>query len=225
MPRMSCPYSAMEGSSAGGSRRMSFPETPLFRSRQSQAESADTNTDHVYKNEYVYEDDKPKQVKHNTTGNTSDVIYHFTYDALGANTNVSVGNQSIITKAYSEDRSHVLESETYGNSGTITYDYDDFDRLTEVKLDNDNTKKVTYTYGNNGQIEKVENAETGITSAFRYDLAGRPMGSEEKDGNGTTVHSLRATYDECQNLESSIEKVQVKILNLKEYGLICIQAK
>ena len=70
------------------------------------------------------------------------MVYHFTYDALGANTNVSVGNQSIITKAYSEDRSHVLESETYGNGGTITYDYDDFDRLTEVKLDNDDTKKV-----------------------------------------------------------------------------------
>ena len=68
MPRMSCPYSAMAGLSAGGSQRMSFPETPLFKSRQSQAESADTNTDHVYKNEYVCEDDKLLQVKHTRPG-------------------------------------------------------------------------------------------------------------------------------------------------------------
>ncbi len=43
------------------------------------------------------------------------------------------------------------------------------------------------------------------------------MGSEEKDGNGTTVHSLRAAYDECQNLESSIEKVQTGPNTLTAY--------
>ena len=47
-----------------------------------------------YKNEYTYEKDRLATVKHNTTGDSVDVRYSFSYDGLGRQTTVKVDNPS-----------------------------------------------------------------------------------------------------------------------------------
>ena len=57
----------------------------------------------VYKNEYEYEEDRLKKVKHNTTGSGSDVEYRFEYDGLGRKQAVYVGEQKLSENVYGED--------------------------------------------------------------------------------------------------------------------------
>ena len=61
-----------------------------------------------YKNEYTYEKDRLATVKHNTTGDSVDVRYSFSYAGLGRQTTVKVdnptnsgaGSQVLSTKVY-----------------------------------------------------------------------------------------------------------------------------
>ena len=70
----------------------------------------------VYKNEYEYEEDRLKKVKHNTTGSGSDVEYRFEYDGLGRKQAVYVGEQKLSENVYGEDRSGLLKEARYGNN-------------------------------------------------------------------------------------------------------------
>ena len=72
----------------------------------------------VYKNEYTYENDRLKTVKHNTTGATPDVTYTFDYDKLGNQTTVKVGTQTLSANVYTETGDKLLERVEYGNGGT-----------------------------------------------------------------------------------------------------------
>ena len=79
----------------------------------------------THRNEYVYDANKGtlNQVKHNTTNDTTaDVVYNFTYDAQGRQTQVKVGTQALSTNEYntntvtqSNDNTSVIDSgEGYG---------------------------------------------------------------------------------------------------------------
>ena len=138
----------------------------------------------TYKNTYTYENDRIKTVSHNTTSNTScDVTYTFNYDSLGRKTEVKVGQQLLSRNVYENDRSGMLKEVQYGNGGKVGYEYDEYDRLTGVKYDNETTPRYTYEYGANGQAMRVEDKNLNRVQQVEYDLAERPMQKTIRDLN------------------------------------------
>ena len=114
----------------------------------------ETTTDgKAYRNAYTYENDRIKTVAHNTTDDTPDVTYTFNYDELGRKTTVKVGSQTLSTNVYSSDRSGLLKEVQYGNDGKVKYAYDEYDRLTGVRYDDETTDRYTYEYGADGESE------------------------------------------------------------------------
>jgi len=168
------------------------------------------------KNVYTYENDRIKTVAHNTTGVNCDVRYTFNYDSLGRKTSVTVSNgstgateQPLSTNIYSDDRKGRLEEVQYGNGGKVAYEYDDFDRVTDIKHDNAATPRFTTEYDAQGRVAKVTDTADGSTIASEYDLTDRPISSEQKDGNGNTVYRTHIKYDAKSRVSSFTEKTGV----------------
>ena len=76
--------------------------------------------------------------------------YTFNYDSLGRKTTVKVGSQTLSTNVYESNRNGLLSEVQYGNGGKVGYTYDDFDRLTGVRYDNETVDRYRYEYGANG---------------------------------------------------------------------------
>ena len=100
----------------------------------------------ISRNDYTYENDRLKTMTHNTTSDVADVVYNFEYDELGRKTAVKVGDQALLTNVYSSDRKSRLDEVQYGNGGKVKYTYDDFDRVTGVGYDNDESPRFSYEY-------------------------------------------------------------------------------
>ena len=173
--------------------------------RVTEVTAKENGTQAKQKNEYTYSHDRLSEVKHNTSGTASDVVYTFGYDSLGRNTQIRVGNgtesgtQTILSeREYTEDRSGQLKKETLGNGGCVSYTYDDFKRLTETQEDNDSSRRVEYSYGNSGTLEKVTNVRLGRETSFESDLAGRPIKKEIRDGNNSLLYRTVLGYNECE---------------------------
>ncbi len=164
----------------------------------------------TYKNAYTYEDDRIKTVSHNTTSDTSnDVTYTFAYDELGRKTAVKVGNQTLSTNVYENNRNGLLsEVKLHGNGGKVGYTYDEFDRLISVKNDGEMAERYSYEYGANGKTAKVTDNELGRTARTDYDLAARPCQTELID-NATdeVLYKTRLKYDKLNNLQRFSEKI------------------
>ncbi len=77
--------------------------------------------------------------------------YHFLYDEFLNMKQIKIGNQILITNNYEANNGN-LESLTYGNNQTISYVYDDFDRISKVVKMNDTDR---YYYDNLGNVAKV----------------------------------------------------------------------
>ena len=179
-------------------------------------EVSSTASSKTYKNQYTYENDRIKTVRHNTTSNTTcDVVYTFGYDVLGRKTTVSVGNEDtsavLSTNVYKTDRSGLLDEVQYGNGGKVKYEYDDFDRLTGVKYDNETNARYTYDYGANGAVARVKDNHLNQTKQVEYDLAERPCQAtiiQHDTQNGDSI-AYRTTlkYDDRSRLERFSEQV------------------
>ncbi len=181
-----------------------------------------TDTRKPFQNEYTYENDRLKTVAHNTAKDASNpplptgkVIYSFDYDKLGAQTKVSVGDdtssQTLSTNVYSADRTHKLMSTQFGNGGQVNYTYDGFDRLTEMSCSTDdpeNPARYTYEYGANGQTAHLTDHNLHRTHWTEYDLAQRPKRTTTRDdATGGTVYQATLKYDKFNHLVSFDERV------------------
>ena len=180
--------------------------------------TADTSDDVLYKNTYTYENDRIKTVSHNTTSDTAnDVTYTFDYDALGRKTTVKVGTQVLSTNEYDIGRNTLLTGVEYGNGGKVGYTYDEFDRLTAVRYDNDTADRLTYEYGANGQVAQVTHVvdeTTTRTARTDYDLADRPCQTvlhETVNGEKTRLYKTLLKYDKLNNLNQFAEDIQTEI--------------
>lgn len=92
--------------------------------------------------------------------------YNLIYDKFLNLKDVKIGNTiTLITNEYEENNGNLLK-ETYGNGDSISYAYDEFDRVKSVTKMNDTYK---YYYDNNGDIEKV--ISNNKTYKFKYDLS------------------------------------------------------
>ena len=175
----------------------------------------------VYKNEYTYANDRIATVSHNTENANCDVIYTFGYDALGRKTTVAVGNQTLSTNVYTNDRDGLLSEVRYGDDGVtyesedrsvrvvgkIAYTYDDFDRVTSVTHDDESTPRYEYEYGANGQASFLRENHLGRTTQTEYDLSERPCQTTIRDTEtDELIYRTSLEYDEMNRLAAFREQ-------------------
>ena len=156
----------------------------------------------ISRNEYTYENDRLKTVAHNTTSDTADVVYNFEYDELGRKTTVKVGERALSTNVYSPDRKSRLEEVQYGNGGKVKYTYDDFDRVTGVGYDNDESPRFSYEYDSKGRAAFVKDATDGGTIRTGYDQTDRPNETEQRDGEGNLKYRTLVEYDKKNRVKA-----------------------
>ena len=173
-------------------------------------------------NEYTYDEQRGNlvEIRHNTDGNAAnDVVYSFEQDALGRQTAVKVGNQTLSQSAYQNDPTKpnfgTLTATTYGNGTKIRSRYDDFNRVTGVVYGEETTPRYEYDYNAKGQVARVRDNLLNRTTQSEYDLANRPVRVKTAEA-GQHVYTGQVAYDNVYgNLSEFTEKVGE---NRQEYG-------
>ena len=75
------------------------------------------------------------------------------------------------------------------------FTYDSLDRITQKRYNGDNSKRVTYLYGNNGNVAQITDYYTNTNTRFVYDLADRIVSQREYTGTKTSGGTLRSSTD------------------------------
>ena len=150
--------------------------------------------------------------------------YNFTYDDFLNAKQVKINNQTLITNEYEENNGNLI-SATYGNNSTISYTYDELDRLKTLTKNN---KTYQYQYDNQNNLAKIKEGENNYN--YYYDFAQRLSRYEYNDFSidydydlnnnvtkkkynlNNTTHTISYSYDE----DDSLIKVS---LNQNDYQL------
>ena len=165
-------------------------------------------------NEYTYDVKRGNlvEIRHNTDGNAAnDVVYSFEQDALGRQTAVKVGNQTLSQSQYQNDPTKpnfgTLTATTYGNGAKIRSRYDDFNRVTGVVYGEETAPRYEYDYNAKGQVARVRDNLLNRTTQSEYDLANRPVRVKTAEA-GQHVYTGQVAYDNVYgNLSEFTEKV------------------
>ena len=173
-------------------------------------------------NEYSYDAKRGNlvEIRHNTDGNTAnDVVYSFEQDALGRQTAVKVGSQTLSQSAYQNDPTKpnfgTLTATTYGNGAKVSSRYDDFNRVTGVVYGEETAPRYEYDYNAKGQVARVRDNLLNRTTQSEYDLANRPVRVKTSE-DAKHVYTGQVAYDNVYgNLSEFTEKVGE---NRQEYG-------
>ena len=173
-------------------------------------------------NEYTYDVKRGNlvEIRHNTDGNAAnDVVYSFEQDALGRQTAVKVGNQTLSQSQYQNDPTKpnfgTLTATTYGNGAKVSSRYDDFNRVTGVVYGEETAPRYEYDYNAKGQVARVRDNLLNRTTQSEYDLANRPVRVKTAEA-GQHVYTGQVAYDNVYgNLSEFTEKVGE---NRQEFG-------
>ena len=173
-------------------------------------------------NEYTYDAKRGNlvEIRHNTDENAAnDVVYSFEQDALGRQTAVKVGNQTLSQSQYQNDPTKpnfgTLTATTYGNGAKISSRYDDFNRVTGVVYGEETAPRYEYDYNAKGQVARVRDNLLNRTTQSEYDLANRPVRVKTSEDT-KHVYTGQVAYDNVYgNLSEFTEKVGE---NRQEYG-------
>ena len=173
-------------------------------------------------NEYTYDAQRGNlvEIRHNTDGNAAnDVVYSFEQDALGRQTAVKVGSQTLSQSAYQNDPTKpnfgTLTATTYGNGAKVSSRYDDFNRVTGVVYGEETAPRYEYDYNAKGQVARVRDNLLNRTTQSEYDLANRPVRVKTAEA-GQHVYTGQVAYDNVYgNLSEFTEKVGE---NRQEFG-------
>ena len=173
-------------------------------------------------NEYSYDAKRGNlvEIRHNTDGNTAnDVVYSFEQDALGRQTAVKVGSQTLSQSAYQNDPTKpnfgTLTATTYGNGAKVSSRYDDFNRVTGVVYGEETAPRYEYDYNAKGQVARVRDNLLNRTTQSEYDLANRPVRVKTSE-DAKHVYTGQVAYDNVYgNLSEFTEKVGE---NRQEFG-------
>ena len=148
-------------------------------------------------NSYVY----------NNAGQVTDidvngaVKYKLGYDSLGRTTETKVGNGTsyrMLSSFEYDSATGLLLKQNYGNGDCINYSYDNLDRLSYKMYNGDGNRKLSYSYGRDGNIASNFDSATGEKTVFCYDLANRAVGQKTYVGS-TLSSSLAYTYADKTN--------------------------
>lgn len=173
-------------------------------------------------NEYTYDAQRGNlvEIRHNTDGDAAnDVVYTFEQDALGRQTAVKVGNQTLSQSQYQNDPTKpnfgTLTATTYGNGAKVSSRYDDFNRVTGVVYGEETAPRYEYDYNAKGQVARVRDNLLNRTTQSEYDLANRPVRVKTAEA-GRHVYTGQVAYDNVYgNLSEFTEKVGE---NRQEFG-------
>ena len=173
-------------------------------------------------NEYTYDAKRGNlvEIRHNTDENAAnDVVYSFEQDALGRQTAVKVGNQTLSQSQYQNDPTKpnfgTLTATTYGNGTKIRSRYDDFNRVTGVVYGEETAPRYEYDYNAKGQVARVRDNLLNRTTQSEYDLANRPVRVKTSE-DAKHVYTGQVAYDNVYgNLSEFTEKVGE---NRQEFG-------
>ena len=120
--------------------------------------------------------------------------YYFAYNAWGQPTTTKVGSRTLSTNTYYNYKGDNtgtggnLKQTTYGNNQSVTYSYDELDRLIR-KTYNDTNEYTEYSYNAEGMIGElrhcsIQNGQSTLTTyRFEYDSLGRLVRSSESVGD------------------------------------------
>lgn len=120
--------------------------------------------------------------------------YYFAYNAWGQPTTTKVGSRTLSTNTYYDyagkntGTGGNLKQTTYGNNDSISYSYDNLDRLIR-KTYNDTNEYTEYSYNAEGAIGElrhcsIQNGQSTLTTyRFEYDSLGRLVRSSEAEGD------------------------------------------
>ena len=173
-------------------------------------------------NEYTYDEQRGNlvEIRHNTDGNAAnDVVYTFEQDALGRQTAVKVGSQTLSQSQYQNDPTKpnfgTLTATTYGNGAKVSSRYDDFNRVTGVVYGEETAPRYEYDYNAKGQVARVRDNLLNRTTQSEYDLANRPVRVKTSE-DAKHVYTGQVAYDNVYgNLSEFTEKVGE---NRQEFG-------
>lgn len=131
-------------------------------------------------------------------GAAAGVVTNYTVDSDHDTSQITPpSNSSLGGRSYSYDGFGRLATVTNGRGDTLTYTYDDADRITVIHDSNGNTPDVTYSYDANNRI--TQRVDGHGTTSYSYDDLGH-MTSVGNDYVGTTTSY---SYDLNGNLAST----------------------
>ncbi|MGM9554590.1 MAG: DNRLRE domain-containing protein, partial [Faecousia sp.] len=142
-------------------------------------------------------------------GTSQNQTYRFLYNAWGQSTAVKVGNISLASYEYENIGGSTgggnLSVMTYGNGDTVSYSYDELDRLSKKTYD-DTGNYIEYAYNSESVLARVSyydsDDELLASYAFEYDSLGRMIRSTEYGSNSTIVQRTEHIYDAYNRLAS-----------------------
>ena len=154
---------------------------------------------------YSYEDYQLSTITHNGFN------YTFGYDGYGNNTSVAVGGRTLITNTFNL-KAGLPTGSTYGNGDTVTYSYDNKERL--IGKSYNGTPAVSYKYDAMGNQVETKDLLNGVTYQTQYDLINRVTGVTSSDGG-----EYRISYDDQNRINSTLEKIAgVTLKNEYQYS-------
>jgi RHS repeat-associated protein len=109
------------------------------------------------------------------------------------------------TFTYTYDATGRLTSERYPDLSTITYVYDDKNRVTQVK--SGNTVLESLAYNLDDSIATKSECNGNSTMAYTYNYRGWVASIVAKDRSGVTFLNLAYTYDNVGNVKSIVSGV------------------
>ena len=121
-----------------------------------------------------------------TTGSTTQ-SYNFTYDSFGNMKTLKVGSRTLAEYTYGSKNGQ-LESQTYGNGDSTSFQYDSLNRTTSTTTSSGDSYNCEYA--GDGQLYKMEDTAAGVTYRYNYDSIGRLIGTNQTGG----AADLRAAY-------------------------------
>ena len=127
--------------------------------------------------------------------------FKFNYNEYNKLLSTYVGDSQIVSNIYSPYNGNLLKV-SYANGSVISYTYDEYNNVTNIKC-NDNIV-AEYTYNKNGQISVCDDSESGETTYYYYDCNGN-LESQFILGKDNTL-AKSVTTDENGN---TVEKTEI----------------
>ena len=162
--------------------------------------------------DYIYAEGRlarlDRKIKVGEGDNWKHQYYNFAYNIWGQPTTTKVGDRTLTTNSYydydgeTDGAGGNLKTTTYGNEDSVTYSYDELDRL--IRKEYTGGRYVTYTYNAEGQLAKLtygDGANEKASYLFEYDSLGRLVRSSEANGSGTVTQRTEHIYDEHNRLK------------------------
>ena len=137
--------------------------------------------------------------------------YSFGYDGYGNNTSVAVGGRTLTTNTFNL-QAGLPTGSTYGNEATVSYSYDNRERLIGKSFNG--TPAVSYRYDALGSLVETTDLINNVTYQTQYDLISRVTGVTSSDGG-----EYRISYDDQNRIGSTLEKISgVTLKNEYQYS-------